>query len=820
MKLLNFKRRARRGLMGITAAALSLICAGQAQAQFNPLGSGLPAEGYYTYNKGAEVYAVSVWNVIYKYNPSTMLWSSQLANIDTSSAQYNALAAIQHYGDTLYVGGYVHLQSDTTAWALVKWNGSQWVGAVKARDFGGTILASSNQTLKESGGYLYAVTRDHVIRRYHHSGQTDLVGRIVPPTPNWYPENMGFTYLGDTLLYYQQVRGKVGNTADTSSIAKITGTTMTAFLAPTQPNTEWGPLRMVGHADSMLALVAYDSKVVSAFYKNGVWTWGPQVPSVDSFGASVRKGQVCLVYGDGEFYGLFTAGGFNGAENRLFLYKNNKFYTIFMKMSTSGDPLHIRHIYSDGSKVYATGTFKEINGVTLFHIAEIGELSLISGRVYRDLDSNCVRNSTDVDLPYRMIYMDDVAYGATDASGRFYIAVGAGTHTLRAQRKPAEKPGCLGENHSFTVSTGGVVGIDYPVQNRQGFRDMRVTMMSERGFRHRIGFEETYRVYVENRGTSTSPSGTVELTFDTIQGYTFISSPVSYSTAPGHKYIFTYPALQEDSIYTFKLKLKLDSTASIGSYSFIWIGTDSATTAADDVKPDNRDTLKMQNVSSYDPNDKTANPGGSVALNTREIRYYIRFQNEGNEPAYRVRVVDTLDMRLPMTKITLLGASHKYKININGNVITWIFDDIMLEPKSVNEPKSHGFIYFKAELVPGLAKGTEILNRAHIFFDYQQAIITPDARVMLDEKVGVKSISPLAPVSFGMYPNPASTTVYLANGRNEPVLFTLLDATGREVMKMAAPAAGTVQMDISRLKNGLYIVRDNKGTSHKLMINR
>ncbi|MFN3404830.1 MAG: T9SS type A sorting domain-containing protein [Cytophagaceae bacterium] len=134
---------------------------------------------------------------------------------------------------------------------------------------------------------------------------------------------------------------------------------------------------------------------------------------------------------------------------------------------------------------------------------------------------------------------------------------------------------------------------------------------------------------------------------------------------------------------------------------------------------------------SYDPNDKQVFPSGITNNNfvsgEEELEYMIRFQNEGNDDAYKVLVLDVLDESLDLETFIPGITSHPCKVEISGKgrpVITWIFEDINLPAKITNEPLSHGYIKYKIKPKTGLTPGKRVYNKASIFFDYNSPIIT------------------------------------------------------------------------------------------------
>ncbi len=135
-------------------------------------------------------------------------------------------------------------------------------------------------------------------------------------------------------------------------------------------------------------------------------------------------------------------------------------------------------------------------------------------------------------------------------------------------------------------------------------------------------------------------------------------------------------------------------------------------------------------VGSYDPNDKTVFPSGVLAGNhiSRfvDLTYRIRFQNTGNAVAYKVVIIDTIDIEhLQLSSLELGAYSHNFELDvIDGNILQFTFDDILLPDSTNNEPASHGFITYTLAQKEGNAIGDLITNEAAIYFDYNEPVIT------------------------------------------------------------------------------------------------
>jgi uncharacterized repeat protein (TIGR01451 family) len=132
---------------------------------------------------------------------------------------------------------------------------------------------------------------------------------------------------------------------------------------------------------------------------------------------------------------------------------------------------------------------------------------------------------------------------------------------------------------------------------------------------------------------------------------------------------------------------------------------------------------------SFDPNDKMGYPLGVTDNHfiqpNENLQYVIRFQNTGTDTAHTVVIRDTLDMNLNFYSLVNGVASHPHEFSISSEgVVEWEFSNIMLPDSNVNELASHGFVTFQVKQKPDLPDGTTITNKAGIYFDFNQAIIT------------------------------------------------------------------------------------------------
>lgn len=149
----------------------------------------------------------------------------------------------------------------------------------------------------------------------------------------------------------------------------------------------------------------------------------------------------------------------------------------------------------------------------------------------------------------------------------------------------------------------------------------------------------------------------------------------------------------------------------------------------DNFNDDNKDSVVQVLVYSYDPNIKSSTPQGKVMHAVDRIRYHIQFQNEGNDVARKVRVIDSLDSRFNIYDLNVLETSHPYSFVLDNGVAEFTFGNINLIPKNISEEESRGYIVFDIRLKKPLNENEKINNKAYIYFDDNTPIITPSTLV-------------------------------------------------------------------------------------------
>jgi len=158
---------------------------------------------------------------------------------------------------------------------------------------------------------------------------------------------------------------------------------------------------------------------------------------------------------------------------------------------------------------------------------------------------------------------------------------------------------------------------------------------------------------------------------------------------------------------------------------------------------------------SYDPNEISVSPQGNI-LPCTQLQYTIRFENDGNDTAHNISILDTLSDNLDPKSLTMEIASSVMNIAITNdgvhNIAKFDLPGINLLD-STHTNQCAGMLIFNIKTRPGLIDSTPILNNAGIFFDDNPAVTTNT----VENLVGFSPITGPASVCTG-----TSVTLYEA----------------------------------------------------------
>ena len=220
---------------------------------------------------------------------------------------------------------------------------------------------------------------------------------------------------------------------------------------------------------------------------------------------------------------------------------------------------------------------------------------------------------------------------------------------------------------------------------------------------------------------------------------------------------------------------------------------------------------------SYDPNDKLVAPNreGQYTLFEEYLIYTIRFQNTGNDVAYDVLILDTLDANLDASTFQLLGTSHEEQLITNlkdGQFLSFEFENIFLPDSTSDLEGSQGYVSYLIRGKNGLAENTAITNTASIYFDANPPVVTNTTQNIMVSELPTTSTKQLSNLAFTITPNPAFDQIQLTYPFTEEATIILWNQLGRVIDQRIIRSNDSI--DLSRFKSGIYWLEFRLGESN------
>ncbi len=209
----------------------------------------------------------------------------------------------------------------------------------------------------------------------------------------------------------------------------------------------------------------------------------------------------------------------------------------------------------------------------------------------------------------------------------------------------------------------------------------------------------------------------------------------------------------------------------------------------------------------YDPNEKSVFPMGPVKA-SQKLTYTIRFQNIGSGPANNVFVYDTLSPYLDPSTFTVVSSSAPVTTNIlAGNIAQFSFTGINLPDELSTETGSKGYITYTVMPMNNDIVGTNIKNRASIYFDNNPQILTNTISSIIDTAItaGVNKVIN-SDLHLACFPNPfqlSTTVLFNKDGKHS---LEIDDITGRKIKAIKCIGKQYILLR-DGLVSGVYIIK-------------
>lgn len=431
----------------------------------------------------------------------------------------------------------------------------------------------------------------------------------------------------------------------------------------------------------------------------------------------------------------------------------------------------------------------------------------ISGLVYIDANNNGVYNSGEPLVANQPVHIGATTV-YTNSVGAWSIVRPLGTYTV-TYTPTGSYSGYTSTPVSYTVNatTGGqnYSGNNFGIYIQPGTGDVCVDLSAYSTVSP--GFPAIYKLNVVNYGT-TVMNGTLHLYYD--PSLTYSSSTVTPTTVSPSTYsIDWHMNVAIGQTIQVRAYFNCPTTATVGAPVFNSIFFEPDLGFTDINMACNEDSLHQSVQASWDPNGKSVSPEGfGVAHNidnNQLLNYTIMFHNTGTSPAVNVILVDSVQPELNINSFEMKDASHDYHVQVEGNVITWIFSNIMLPDSATSPDSSYGFVSFKMKPTAALAEGTHVLNRADIYFDYNDAVLTRRAYNTITYKLGINNVA-TDNVIINLQPNPFTdyTVIRIDGNITSAYELRVIDVLGKVVLSETS-TDNSITINRNNLPAGVYM---------------
>jgi len=353
----------------------------------------------------------------------------------------------------------------------------------------------------------------------------------------------------------------------------------------------------------------------------------------------------------------------------------------------------------------------------------INDENVLRTRTFVDLNDNSVLDAGEPPIQGINVQVNtspNPINGFTGNNGRFSTYLPNGSYTV--QISPPNEFSTSNTSQNITI-TDNDTNLLFPLTLASDYYEIEAVFNPALMV---AGFDQTSSIVIRNTGNTVS-----NLSFTIIlpDNQTFVSSVPTPTNVTGNVITYLIPSIAAYTNFPISITTYLPPPPTFMPGDEITWNLNLSPLPNEESDANNVFSYTLPILSSYDPNDKTMMKGSSITpalVNAGEdFHYRIRFQNTGNFPASFIHVRDTLEAGLNASTLRMLSASHEYSLTVTNDIyLDWFFPNIQL-PDSTSDPEgSQGYILFSIQPVLPVSEGTQIENTAHIYFDFNPAVIT------------------------------------------------------------------------------------------------
>ncbi len=346
------------------------------------------------------------------------------------------------------------------------------------------------------------------------------------------------------------------------------------------------------------------------------------------------------------------------------------------------------------------------------------DLSKVTGVAYVDDNENGVYEDGETLLRNALISLFPGNFSVlTNAEGRYIINTPKGGATLTAKMNEGHWINDELTIEDLTIFETCVEGIDFGFVPNLFYQEANISVANTVT---RCDWETRFYFTVENTGTIDIDAN-FEFDFDAKASYfatNLIGLQVNGNTATGELGI-----IKPFEVKEYWIKLKMPS----GSAVLPMLDFKTTLYNKEGMELDDYEQSEQLRCS-YDPNDKREYPNRegeeNLTLMDEDIEYTIRFQNNGNDTAFLVKIIDPLDPNIDKRSIRVISSSHAVETCIENENLIFIFENINLVDSMTNYEGSQGYVSFRCSTLEDRHENTIVHNTADIIFDTNEPIVT------------------------------------------------------------------------------------------------
>ena len=431
----------------------------------------------------------------------------------------------------------------------------------------------------------------------------------------------------------------------------------------------------------------------------------------------------------------------------------------------------------------------------------------VAGLTYYDLNGNGVKDAADPVFPFAHLYdtENDIDF-YSDINGEYYYCFPQGDNIIEVLNVPTYHIASP-QNESLNVPLGGFrQDLNFAMAPEPGFKDLQLRMWQVEPVI--AGSPVEFNVEYKNIGTACISGAELMVTVaDGLSIANINTNNVDILDANTAEISVSTDICPNDPVQ-FTISCNADAGLPLGAVLESQVSISQLPpNALNEPLEDNTFVLESEVKDEVVLDFKSVSHDTITSwfISTEQyLDYLIHFQNSGSESAQNIIVQDEIDPALDLSTIRIEGVSHPMVIEQEGNLVSFIFNDINLPAAVQDELLSRGYIRFSIQPFSTLEIGDIVENSATLFFDEEPAINLNTVTTTLIESTGLDEVE----IDAKLYPNPASQDLQISWPETVTInAISIYGIDGKLIDSFGVNTNSQLTLDVSSLSSGVYLLR-------------